>query len=156
MSPIRVFFDTNVLVYAHDQSSVYHSDAASLLEAAFQQSVQGIVAEQNIVELYRVLTNPVAMTDSPLTPSQASALITETYLSGNFEILFPTTSSIATTLELAVARTITSAKIFDLQLAALASEAAIDYFATYNIRDFRGISALPTMRPQDILAVIQP
>ena len=55
MSPIRVFFDTNVLVYAHNQASVYHSDSASFLEAAFQQSVQGIIAEQNIVELYRAL-----------------------------------------------------------------------------------------------------
>lgn len=155
MSPIRVFFDTNVLVYAHDQASVYHSDAASLLEAAFQQSVQGIIAEQNIVELYRVLTNPVAMTGSPLTSSQANALITGTYLSSNFEILFPTLSTITKTLELAVARTITSAKIFDLRLAALASEAAIDHFATYNIRDYQGIPRLPTMLPQDILAAIQ-
>ncbi|MBW4470695.1 MAG: hypothetical protein KME45_09850 [Stenomitos rutilans HA7619-LM2] len=72
MSPIRIFFDTNVLVYAHDQTSVHHSDSASLLEAAFQQSIQGIIAEQNIVELYRVLTNPAAMTGSPLTPSEAS------------------------------------------------------------------------------------
>ncbi|PSB28495.1 type II toxin-antitoxin system VapC family toxin [Stenomitos frigidus] len=155
MSPIRVFFDTNVLVYAHDQASVYHSGAASLLEAAFQQSIQGIIAEQNIVELYRVLTNPIAMTGSPLTPSQASELIAGTYLSGTFEILYPTLATIEKTLELAVSRQITSAKIFDLRLAALASEAAIDYFATYNIRDFRGISGLPTMLPQDILAAIQ-
>ncbi|SRR5579883_317397 len=156
MSPIRVFFDTNVLVYAHDQSSVYHSDAASLLEAAFQQSLQGIIAEQTIVELYRVLTNPIAMTGSPLTPSQASELIAGTYLNGTFEILYPTLATIEKTLGLAVSRQITSAKIFDLRLAALASEAVINYFATYNVRDFRGISGLPTMLPQDILAVIQP
>ncbi|MBW4579270.1 MAG: type II toxin-antitoxin system VapC family toxin [Tildeniella nuda ZEHNDER 1965/U140] len=156
MSPIRVFFDTNVLVYAHDQASVYHSDAASLLETAFQQGVQGIIAEQTIVELYRVLTNPVAMTGSPLTPSQANQLIAGTYLSGTFEILYPTLATIKKTLELAVSRQITSAKIFDLRLSALASEAAIDYFATYNMRDFQGISDLPTMLPHDVLAIIQP
>ncbi len=156
MSPIRVFFDTNVLVYAHDQASVYHSDSASLLELSFQQRLSGIIAEQNIIELYRVLTNPVAMTGSPLTSTQTQNFLTATYLSGTFEIVYPTRSTITKTLELAVARTITSAKIFDLRLAALASEAAIDYFATYNIRDFQGISGLPTMLPQDILAVIQP
>jgi alpha-D-ribose 1-methylphosphonate 5-triphosphate synthase subunit PhnI len=96
------------------------------------------------------------MTGSPLTPSQASELIAGTYLSDTFEILYPTLATIKKTLELAVSRQITSAKIFDLRLAALASEAAIDYFATYNMRDFQGISGLPTMLPQGILAIIQP
>ncbi len=96
------------------------------------------------------------MTGSPLTSTQTENFLTETDLSGTFEIVYPTRSTITKTLELAVARTITSAKIFGLRLAALASEAAIDYFATYNIRDYQGISGLPLMLPQDILAVIQP
>lgn len=31
MNQIRIFFDTNVLVYAHDESAVYHKDSAELL-----------------------------------------------------------------------------------------------------------------------------
>ncbi len=49
---IRVLFDTNILVYAHDESSIYHLDSADLLTLAIENKIQGVLAEQNIVELF--------------------------------------------------------------------------------------------------------
>jgi predicted nucleic acid-binding protein len=55
---IKVFFDTNILVYAHDELATYHNDSAELLKLAIENQIQGVLAEQNIIELYRILTNP--------------------------------------------------------------------------------------------------
>jgi len=55
MSVIRVFFDTNFLVYAHDESSSFHTESAMLLTLALEvNKIQGIIAEQNLIELYRI------------------------------------------------------------------------------------------------------
>ncbi len=78
MSQSKIFFDTNVLVYAHDRFSTYHTESALLLKLVFSRQVKGIIAEQNIIELYRVLTNAAAMKQKPLTPLQATDLISKT------------------------------------------------------------------------------
>ncbi|MEP0916127.1 PIN domain-containing protein [Leptolyngbya sp. DQ-M1] len=154
MSKTRILFDTNVLVYAHDTASRYHSDSAALLLQAFQQNIQGVLAEQNIIELYRILTNSVAMTGNALTPQQAQTLIKSTYLNGSFEVIYPNFSTIDRLLDLAVIRNITSAKIFDLRLAALVLESQIDHFATYNLRDFQQINHLNAIDPPSLLALL--
>lgn len=104
MSKTKIFFDTNVLVYAHDTSSVYHQDSALLLTKALAGKVKGVVAEQNIIELYRILTNSVAMSN-PLTSPQAKYLLETTYLSGIFEIIYPTRATIDKVLQLAIEKT---------------------------------------------------
>lgn len=68
MSKTRILFDTNVLVYAHDVASRFHYESAALLLQVFQCNIQGVLAEQNIIELYRILTNPIAMTGNSLSP----------------------------------------------------------------------------------------
>ncbi|MDY6804022.1 MAG: type II toxin-antitoxin system VapC family toxin [Cyanobacteriota bacterium] len=102
MSQIKIFFDTNVLVYAHDESAIYHIESAELLQMALEGKIRGIVAEQNTIELYRILTNPSAMKGNALKASEARDLIAETYLGGTFEILYPTRSTLDKVLELAV------------------------------------------------------
>jgi predicted nucleic acid-binding protein len=151
MAMTRIFLDTNVLVYAHDTASVHHTDSATLLSRTFEGSIQGILAEQTLIELYRVLTNSVAMVGRALSPEQARALITETYLNRTFEIIYPSAATIRRTLDSAVQKRITSAKIFDLRLAAVAAETTLDYFATYNVKDFQGIANLQAMTPPQIL-----
>ncbi len=73
---IRVLFDTNVLVYAHDESATHHRDSAELLALAIENRIRGVLAGQNIIELYRILTNSAAMKGTPLSPLQANNLIT--------------------------------------------------------------------------------
>ncbi|KAM3099971.1 type II toxin-antitoxin system VapC family toxin [Phormidesmis sp. 146-35] len=154
MNKTRILFDTNVLVYAHDAASNFHNDSAALLLQVFQHKIQGVIAEQNIIELYRIVTNPVAMTGNSLTPKQAQTLLTTTYLNGIFEILYPNSSTIVQILNLAVIGNITSAKIFDLRLAALALEANVSHLATYNLKDFQKISHLSAIAPPTLLTML--
>jgi predicted nucleic acid-binding protein len=89
MQKVSVFFDTNVLVYAHDELSSFHKNSALLLDLALRKEITAIISEQNIIELYRILTNPSAMREKPLSPSEAKSLIEETYLSGNLRVVYP-------------------------------------------------------------------
>ncbi len=151
---VKVFFDTNVLVYAHDRASAFHTESALLLKLVFSRQVKGIIAEQNIIELYRVLTNSVAMKGKPLTPLQATDLITKTYRSGIFDIIYPDSSTIDKIMQLAVSENIISAKIFDTRLAALILGTDNDYFATYNVKHFKEIEGLNPLTPPQILATL--
>lgn len=154
MSKTKIFFDTNVLVYAHDISSAYHQDSALLLTEALAGKIQGVIAEQNIIELYRILTNSAAMTSNTLTSAQTKGLLESTYLSGTFEIIYPTRATINKVLQLAGERNIVSAKIFDIRIAALIIDTDIDYFTTYNISDFQNINGLNPLTPKQILAAM--
>jgi predicted nucleic acid-binding protein len=155
MSVIRVFFDTNVLVYAHDESSSFHIQSATLLNLVLEaNNIRGVIAEQNLVELYRILTNASAMTGNPLTPRDAISLIQQTYLNGSFEIVYPTIESLNKTFDLADQRNAMSARVFDIRLACLVVEAKIDYFATHNIKDFHSINGLCPLTPREILMAI--
>jgi len=154
MSQIKVFFDTNVLVYAHDKSAIYHRESAKLLQMVFEEKVRGIVAEQNIIELYRIITNPSAMKGNALTASVARDLIAGTYLGGAFDILYPTHSTLDKVLQLAVNGNFRSARIFDIRLAALILDARVDFFTTCNISDFQGIPGLTPLTPGQVLTAI--
>ncbi len=155
MSKIKIFFDTNVLVYAHDESASDRVESALLLKMAVERQIQGVIAEQNILELYRILTNPAAMRGNVLTSSQTRNLIAETYLTGAFEIIYPNRTTTERTLHIAVSGSVISARIFDIRLAALIECANVDYFATYNINDFQNISGLNPLTPAQIMAELQ-
>ena len=126
MALIRILFDTNVLIYAHDSASIYYLEAANLLVKAFDSSFRGVVAEQVLIEMYRTLTNRSAMANNSLKPEQARSLIRQTYLNGRFEVLYPSSITVDHTLDIAVDRQVTSAKIFDLRLASMAVESSVE------------------------------
>jgi predicted nucleic acid-binding protein len=151
MNQSKIFFDTNVLVYAHDRSSAYHTESALLLKLVFSHQVKGIIAEQNIIELYRVLTNSAAMKGKPLTPLQATDLIQKTYRNGVFDIVYPNSLTIDKVIELAASNNVVSARIFDIRLAALVLGIEVNYFVTYNIKHFREIEGLNALTPQQVL-----
>lgn len=154
MNQSRIFFDTNVLIYAHDRASTFHRESALLLKSVFSRKVKGIIAEQNIIELYRVLTNSVAMKGKSLTPLQATDLIAKTYRNGIFDIVYPNNSIMDKVMQLAVSGNVVSAKIFDIRLAALIIETNIDYFATYNVKHFKEIDDLNPLTPAQILTAL--
>lgn len=152
MNLTKIFFDTNVLVYAHDKDSSFHTDSATLLQLVFSSKVKGIIAEQNIIELYRVLTNSVAMKKKPLTSVQAVNLISQTYRSGIFDVIYPNSLTTNTVLQLAINGNVTSAKIFDTRLAAMIIHTDADYLATYNVKHFKDIEGVNPLTPKKILA----
>jgi predicted nucleic acid-binding protein len=154
MNKIKVFFDTNVLIYAHDELSINHHNSAQLLNLVFENKIQGVISEQNIIELYRILTNPAAMRNKPLTCQEVGKLLTEIYLNGIFTVLYPNKLTTEKTLELAVNYNCVSGRIFDIRLAGLVITYPVDYFVTYNIKHFLNIEGLTPVTPEDILSIL--
>jgi len=72
----RLAFDTNLLFYAVNEDSPFHDAAASFL-ASIQTNESVILSELVLVELYRLLRNPV-INERPLGASAAAEVI-ETY-----------------------------------------------------------------------------
>lgn len=151
MQKISVFFDTNVLVYAHDELSPFHKNSALLLTLALQKDIAGIISEQNIMELYRILTNATAMRGKPLSPIIAKSLIEETYLTGSLKVAYPTNDTMKKTLEIVSQKNLISAKIFDVRLYVMALRQKPSCFVTYNIEDFKNLGALSVKTPDEIV-----
>lgn len=151
MRGVSVFFDTNVLVYAHDELSPFHEKSALLLDLSIKKEISGIISEQNIMELYRVLTNASAMSGKPLSPSEAKILIQETYLSGELKVIYPSKDTMRKTLEIASQKKLTSARIFDVRLYVQASQHSPTCFVTYNTGHFKNLGDLPVRTPDEIV-----
>lgn len=151
MQGVSVFFDTNVLVYAHDELSPFHEKSALLLDLSIRKEITGIISEQNIMELYRILTNSSAMSGKPLSPPEAKSLIEETYLSGNLKVTYPSKETMKKTIELASQRKLSSARIFDVRLYVLALQQRPTYFVTYNTEDFKNLGDLILKTPNEIV-----
>lgn len=150
MQGVSVFFDTNVLVYAHDELSRFHYNAALLLDLAIKKDITGLISEQNIMELYRILTNAAAMSGKPLSPAEAKSLIDETYLSGDLKIVYPSKDTMEKTLEIASSKKLSSARIFDVRLYVQALQNRPTYFVTYNTGDFKNLGDLPVKTPDEL------
>lgn len=151
MQGVSVFFDTNVLVYAHDELSPFHDKSALLLDLAIKKDIIGIISEQNIMELYRILTNAAAMSGKPLSPSEAKALLEGTYLSGDFKVIYPSKDTMEKTLDLVSLKKLSSARIFDVRLYVQALQHRPTYFLTYNTGDFKNLGNLPIKTPDEIV-----
>lgn len=151
MQRVSVFLDTNILVYAHDELSPFHNKCALLLDSVINKEIKGIIAEQNVIELYRILTNAAAMDGKPLSSHEAKSLIETTYLSGNFKIVYPTKNTLKRTIELANLKRISSAKIFDVRLYVQALQHRPTYFVTHNINDFINLGDLTLKKPDELM-----
>jgi len=131
-----------------------HLFTSPLLPCSIEKKVTAVVAEQNLMEFYRVVTNPVAMRGTPLTSRDAKRLIEETYLTRSFRILYPTRAVLQKTLQLAAEKGAISARIFDLRLAAHAIVAGIPIVATHDIAHFSGIEKLTPELPSSLVSRI--
>ncbi|MEW6002947.1 MAG: PIN domain-containing protein [Nitrospirota bacterium] len=66
--------DTNILVYANNVDSPFHSKCKGLVEEAVNGSIQAAISIQNLIELYAVITDKRRV-EHPLPPIKAKELI---------------------------------------------------------------------------------
>src|SRR3989338_5390991 len=56
----KIFFDTNIIVYAYDTAEQEKRNAAKeLMKAVYNQELTGIVSNQVLAEVFTVLTNKI-------------------------------------------------------------------------------------------------
>ena len=106
-----VLVDTNILVYAHNQDSPFHSQASYFIRSILAGEIKGVLTEQNLLEFYAIVTDPRRVTN-PLSATEAINLIDD-YLSSSFEIILPTKGSMEIILSLCKQKKICGSQIFD-------------------------------------------
>lgn len=138
-----LLFDTNVLVYAHNEQSLFHKQALALVSEVVKGNLHTVLAHQNLLELYSIITDKRRVS-KPLSGKQAFDLI-RNYFNSPFKIIFPTYQTIDILSSVCQDIKIKNGQIFDAYLMATMLSNKIKKLVTANIDDFkyfRGIEVL--------------
>lgn len=138
-----LLLDSNVLVYAHNEDSSFHSQAIKLIAKISKGEIFGVLSSQNLLEFYSVITDKRRL-ENPITPKLASELINE-YLSSPFEIIYPDSNTNKIIAELLKKNGFKDGQIFNVFLIATMLSNGIRHIVTANVADFKkfdGISVL--------------
>lgn len=145
-----VLFDTNVLLYAQDQTSLLYSKAQLAHQQVIDGTIGACVSLQNLMEFLSIITNSKRVR-KPLVYSQAMIEI-EKYLHQDiFHIIYPDQSSIKY-LEKLVSywRNTEPRHIYDIQLAATMLSNGVTRILTANTKDF---TQFPGIKVVDLKSV---
>lgn len=143
-----VLFDTNILVYAHNQDSPFHKKCLALITAVIEGRFRGILAQQNLLEFYSIVTDKKRVT-KPLTPFKALELL-DNYLRLPFTIILPTDMTIQIFSLLSQKNKIKNGQAFDTYLVATMLSHKIKNILTVNVKDFEFYNEVKTYGIADI------
>ena len=140
--------DTNILVYAHNEDSIYNDKASAFLEKTMNdQDDQGnlpvCIPTQVLIEFINVITRQNV--EKPLSLSEAIEVVQE-YLETDIKIINQRETQIQTFLDLLSSVT-TRKKVFDVALAATLKDNSIRGLYTVNIDDFKEFNFLEVNNP---------
>ena len=137
---MNILVDSNVLVFAINRDSTKHLAAQTFLR---KHNNSLVVAHQNILETYRVLTHPSFST--PMSPAGAKEAIDR--ITASASLIAPNYKSLALWQALVRKHNLVGNSTFDGYLAATALVAGITTIATDNTKDFRRFEELKLLNP---------
>ncbi|MBN1346341.1 MAG: PIN domain-containing protein [Phycisphaerae bacterium] len=138
--------DTNVLVYALDNESEFHSKARIVLDRGLEDNAGLCLTPQTLAELFAVVTNSRRVR-SPMRPLEALSTIGH-ILSLPGVVLLPVPSDIVPRwLRLVERYPVTGSGIFDLQLVATMLGNGVRRVYTFNRSDFERIEEIEVLSP---------
>jgi len=137
---MSILIDSNILVFAINQDSHKHEAAQIFLQT---HSAQLIVAHQNILESFRVLTHPKFST--PMTAADALEALNN--IISVALVITPNAKTYAVWQELMQKYAVKSDAIFDCYLAATALSAGVMTIATDNTKDFQKYEEIKILNP---------
>lgn len=137
-----IFYDTNILVYAYDESEKEKRPVAEkLVEKVFAGEMRGSLSNQVISEFFYVLTEKI---NRPLAKETAAGIISKYVLSSKWEKVDYTNS---TALKAALNSSRHNAPFWDMLIAETMKENEIAQIFTENEKDFRAIPWLKVVNP---------
>lgn len=129
-----LLFDTNILVYAHNQDSPFHNKSLSLVNRVITGEIKGILTQQNLLEFYSIITDQRRIT-KPLSVVKAQELV-EDYLKLPFDVIAPGKETIKILSLLCQKNKIKNGQVFDAYIVATMLSHQIKNIVTANIKDF--------------------
>lgn len=131
--------DTNVLVYAADESFPLHLTACAIRDRAVAEQHKVRLCYSVLLEFFAIVTDPKRV-DNPLSPAQAWQEV-ETYLS-TFEVLYPDERTFAELKKLVDQYQIKHQMIFDVLIVALMVQYGVTGIYTADRGDFARFSEI--------------
>lgn len=137
--------DTNLLIYAHRAATPEHRAACAAVERAAADRRGWGVALPCLAEFWGIVTHP-SLTGGPSTAARAAAFLRALIDGG--AVWYEPRPGLASRLELLAERMdVCGARIFDLQIALIATEAGATELWTHD----RGFVTIPGLRRHDPL-----
>jgi predicted nucleic acid-binding protein len=124
----RILLDANILVYAFDESVVFHKKAAKVLT----QEVELFITQSSLLEFYRVMTSKPFRKNIPWQDMRLAMK----YCSEILNVLYPTQITDSTLSHLIEEYKPQSGQIWDYLLYAQALENRINTIYTKNTKHF--------------------
>ena len=110
--------DSNILVYAINEDSEYHSESYKIIDLINRGKIQGCIFLQNVLETFAVITDSRKV-ENPLTPVEAIQIIKDDYIDNPMIVkIVPKLSVIDRILGLFDKYEVKRQEIFDLCLVA--------------------------------------
>lgn len=140
-------FDTNILVYANNADSPFHASCRQLVEKAIVGDLEAVIAVQNLVELYAVITDKRRV-ERPLSPDEGRKLIEFYTTIDNLRIIAPSAKSLSVLTTLLAEQKPKSQNIFDFMLVATMMKNDVSRIYTYNVDHFKPFKTISVSHPE--------
>lgn len=141
-----VLFDSNILIFAHDTSALFHNKAKALLTSAMDGELNMVLAQQNILEFYSVITNPKRV-NSVLPVKDALSLVNGYIGDDLFNFIYPLRTTLIRTIYFCNLFSIKKAEIFDAFLAATMLDNDVRTIYTDNEKHFTIFPEIKVVNP---------
>lgn len=138
----KILLDTNILLYASDVKSRFHTSALEIIKKAKTKDFLAFIAEKSLYEMFAVLTRGYKFS-----PEKAREIFEYYLFDEDFEILFTSPQTPLLISELIQEKKISGKYIFDIVLIALMRENGISSIYTKNKKDFQGFSKIRAVDP---------
>ncbi|MBS3946808.1 MAG: PIN domain-containing protein [Dethiobacter sp.] len=145
-----ILVDTNVLVYAVNESAPKHQASRRLIEGVQGKTVPGVLFPQILLEFYAIVTNRKRF-EQPLEPPVARKQVEA------LRSFFPVISCGTETLDILFGETTkgeTGSGIFDAYLVAQMKASGIATICTYNTAHFICFKQIVVKTPEEVMAMI--
>lgn len=134
----KVLLDTNILVYAVDESSDFHIRSWEILN---NNNYQFYLSPKNISEFISVVTRST----KPMLSVESAVEIIDTARK-NYSVLYPNNSSLDILSNLLKKYKAKGLRVYDLEIISVALANNIETIATFNYKDFDRITEIKTIQ----------
>lgn len=138
--------DTNVLVYAADETSQFHQISRSLRDKALRGDIRLCIFPQILYEFFAIITDPRRVTN-PRSRDEAILEIGKYYNTEQIIKMYPGPDVIDITIDLLKRYDVKRQEIFDLQLVASMLSNGVSRVFTFNHEHFKKYKEIEALEP---------
>jgi toxin-antitoxin system PIN domain toxin len=138
--------DTNVLVYAADETSPFYNRSRDLMDRGLSGQTLLCVCPQVLIEFFAIITDSRRV-ENPREPEEAVEEIEKYLLSKNILKIYPKEDTLQRTMILVKKYNLKRQRVFDAQLVATMLSNGIEQIYTFNQEDFSKFDEIEVLIP---------